>query len=154
MLFSSTFRRDAPFGNEICVPKYLTTCSFRIYVAMGIYLQNPRRSCLFFHIPSVAQSGGRRPLEMKYTFSNTRSRVVSEYIWLWGLSPKLLEWLLVFSFTFSSTFRRKAPFGNEIYISKYPESCSFRIYMVLGVYLRNSRNGWLLFPAPSGERCP
>ena len=24
------------------------------------------------------------------------------------------------------------PFGNEIYLSKYPGSCSFRIYMVMG----------------------
>ena len=69
---------------------------------------------------------------MKYTFPNTLSRVVSEYIWSWEISPKPRESLLVFSYTYSSTFRREAPFGNEIYISEYPESCSFRIYMVLG----------------------
>ena len=45
-----------------------------------------------------------------------------------GLSPKPLEWRLAFS----CTFRRETPFGNEIYLPKYPGSCSFRIYMVMG----------------------
>ena len=42
----------------------------------------------FFPKLSVAPSGGRRPLEIKYTFPNTLSRVVSEYIWLGDLFPK------------------------------------------------------------------
>ena len=46
------------------------------------------------------------------------------------------------------------PFGNEIYLSKYPGSCSFRIYMVMGVYLQNPRSGGLHLLAPSGGRCP
>ena len=46
------------------------------------------------------------------------------------------------------------PFGDETYLSKYPGSCSFRIYMVMGVYLQNPRSGGLHFPAPSGGRRP
>ena len=41
-------------------------------------------------MPSLALSGGRRPLEMKYTFPNTLSHVVSEYIWFWGSIFKTL----------------------------------------------------------------
>ena len=43
---------------------------------------------------------------------------------------------------------------TEIYLSKYPGSCSFRIYMVMGVYLQNPRSDGLYFPAPSGGRRP
>ena len=46
------------------------------------------------------------------------------------------------------------PFRNEIYLSKYPGSCSFRIYMVIRVYLQNHRSSCLLFAAPSGGRRP
>ena len=51
---------------------------------MGAYLQNPRSGCLFFPAPP----GGRRPLEMKYSYPSIVGHVVSEYLWLWGLSPK------------------------------------------------------------------
>ena len=123
-IFSCTFRREMPFGNEIYLSKYPGSCSFRIYMVMGVYLQNPRSGCLLFPAPS----GGKRPLEMKYTYPNTLSHAVSEYIQLWGLSPKPQEWLLVFS----CTFWREMPSGNEIYLSQYPGSCSFRIYRVMG----------------------
>ena len=107
---------------------------------------------------SVAPSGWKRPLEIKYTYSNTLSRVVSEYIWFLGPISKTLGVVACFFYTFSSTFRRETPFENEIYIAKYPGLCSFRVYMVLGVYLQNPRSGCLIFPialvAPSGGRCP
>ena len=35
------------------------------------------------HFP--ATSGGRRPLENKYTYPSTLGDVVSKYIWLWGV---------------------------------------------------------------------
>ena len=73
---------------------------------------------LVFSIPSVAPSGERRPLEMNYAFPNTLSRAVSEYIWIRVSISKTPELFLVFSYTFSGTFRREVPFGNEIYISK------------------------------------
>ena len=69
--FRSTFRREMPFGNEIYLLKFLTSSSFRIYMVMAVYLQNPRSGCLFFPAPSGAPSGGRRPLEMKYTYSSS-----------------------------------------------------------------------------------
>ena len=160
-------------------------------MVIGVYLQNPWIGCLSFPAPS----GGRCPLEMKYTYSITLGHVLSEYIWLrgsifkalgevacfflhlqegdalwkWnmliqipyvrhsqniygygGLSPKPLEWLL----DFSCTFRREMPFGNEIYLFNYPGSCTFRIYMVMVIYLQNPRSGCLLFPTPSGGRRP
>ena len=61
------------FGNEIYLSKYPESCSFRIYMVIGVYLQNPRSGCLLFPAPSV----GRRPLEMKYTYPNTLSHIVS-----------------------------------------------------------------------------
>ena len=75
-----------PFGNEIYLSKYPGSCSFRIYMVMGDYLQNPRNGCL-----CPAPSGGRRPLGMKYTYPNTLGLVVSEYIWLWESISKTLE---------------------------------------------------------------
>ena len=36
---------------------------------------------------------------------------------------------------FFITFRRKTSFRNVIYLSKYPKSCSFKIHMVIEVYL-------------------
>ena len=45
-------------------------------MVMGVYLQNPRNGGLLFPAPS----GGRRPLEMKYTYPSTLGDVVSEYI--------------------------------------------------------------------------
>ena len=88
--------------------------------------------------------------EIQYNYPSTLGHVVSEYTWLWVLSTKPLKWFLAFS----CTFGRERPFGNERYLSKYPGSCAFRIYMVMGVYLQNPRSGCLLFPAPSGGRCP
>ena len=77
------------------------SCSFRIRMGIGFYLKNPRNGCLLFPAPSVE----RRPFVLKYTSPNTLSHVVSEYIWLWGLSTKPYEWLLAFSWT----FRREMP---------------------------------------------
>ena len=37
-----------------------------------------------------APPGGRRPLEIKYTYPSTLGHVVSEYIWLWGSISKTL----------------------------------------------------------------
>merc|ERR1712121_383417 len=88
--FRSTFRREAPFGNEVYFLKFLTSCSFRIYMVMAVHLQNPRSGCLFFPAPSGAPSGGRRPLEMKYASSSSLRHVVSEYIWLWQFISKTL----------------------------------------------------------------
>ena len=44
---SCTFRREAPFRDEKYCLKYLLSCSIRIYVAMWVYLQNPRSGCFF-----------------------------------------------------------------------------------------------------------
>ena len=90
-----------PFGDEIYLSKSLAPCSFRIYMAIGVYLHNPKRLYGFFfqnyRIDCLlsAPSVGRRPLV--------------------------------------------TPFGNEIYLSKSLAPCSFRIYMVIGVYLQNPR---------------
>ena len=35
-------------------------------------------------------SGGRRPLELKYSYPSSLGHVVSEYIWLWGSISKTL----------------------------------------------------------------
>ena len=45
-----------------------------IYMIMGVYLQNPRSSGLLFPPPS----GGRRALEIKYSYLITLGDVVSE----------------------------------------------------------------------------
>ena len=86
LAFSCTFRRETPFGNEVYLSKYLGSCNFRIYMVMGVYLQNPRSGDLHFPAPS----GGRCPLEMKYTYPSTLGHVVSEYTvyGYGGLSPK------------------------------------------------------------------
>ena len=85
--FRSTFRREVPFGNSIYLSKYLVPCSSRIYLVRLIYLQNPWSGCLFFHASSGAPSGGRHPLEMKYSYPGSLCNVVLEYIWLkWFIS--------------------------------------------------------------------
>ena len=73
-----------PFGNEICSSKYPESCSFRIYMVMMVNLQNPRNDSVLFPAPS----GGRCPLEIKYTFPITLGHVVSKYIWLWDSISK------------------------------------------------------------------
>ena len=107
--FPCTFRREMPFGNEIYLSEYHGSCNFNIYIyGYGVYLQKPRSDRLFF----LAPSGGRRPLEMKYTYPSTLGHVVSEYIWLLGSISK--NQVLVACFFF--TFRRETPLGNDIYI--------------------------------------
>ena len=54
---------------------------------MGVYLINPRSGSLFF----PALSGGRCPLEIKYTYPITLGHLVSEYIiWLWDSIAKTI----------------------------------------------------------------
>ena len=66
-----------PFGNEIYLSKYPGSCSFRIYMVIGVYLQNHKSSCLLF----PATLGGRRPSEMKHTYPSSLGHGASEYIW-------------------------------------------------------------------------
>ena len=88
--FRSTFRRDVSFGNKIDVPNYPQSCNFNINMARRVYLQNLWSGCLFFPAPSEVPSGGRCPLEMKYTYPSSLCHVVSEYIWLgWYISKTL-----------------------------------------------------------------
>ena len=70
--------------NEIYLSKYLTSCSFRIYMVIGVYLQNPLEkiligvmACIFLHLQE-----GDALWKMKYTYPSTLRHVVSEYIWL------------------------------------------------------------------------
>ena len=49
-----------------------------MYMVLWVYLQNPLNGRLLF----PALSGGRRPLEIKYTFPSTLGHLVSEYMWL------------------------------------------------------------------------
>ena len=86
LAFSYTFRRETPLGNEIYLSKCPGSFTFRIYVVMGIYLQTPRSGCFLFPAPS----GGRRPLEMKYTYPSTLGHVLAEYIWFWEFISKTL----------------------------------------------------------------
>ena len=55
---------------------------------------------------------------------------------------------------FSCIFKKETPFGNEIYLSKYPVTCSIRIYIVLAVYSKTLGVVVCLFHAPIVERCP
>ena len=77
LIFSYTSRRMS-FGNEIHLSKYPGSCSFRIYMFMGFYLQNTRSDCLLFPTPS----GGRLPLLIKCTYPSTLDHVVSEYLFM------------------------------------------------------------------------
>ena len=110
--FRSTFRREAPFGNEIYLTKYPMSCSFRIYMVKMAYIQNPQ-SGFYFSAPSGAPSGGRCPLEMKYTYPSSLCHVVSEYIWLGLYSSKTHGLVACFFCTLKITFRRNAPLENE-----------------------------------------
>ena len=93
LAFSGTFRREMPFENKIYLSKQPGSCSFRIYMVIGVYLQNLRSYCQLLPAPS----GMRRPLEMKYIYSSTLGHAVSEYIWLWGLSakPQVIAWFFL-----------------------------------------------------------
>ena len=82
---------------------------------------------------------------MKYTYPDIMGHAVSEYIWLWGFISKILGVVAFFHAPSGGRWLREMPFGNEMYLSRYPGSCSFRIYMVTGVYFQNSRSGWGLF---------
>ena len=171
-------------------------------MVIEIYLQNPSSGCFFY----PAHSGGRRPLEMKYTYLSNLGHIFSHYIWLWESISKTLLVVAYFSCTFrretslcpapsggrrplemkyteyvwlweflsktvilvtyfalhlqegdplmSCTFRRETPFGNEIYLIQLPGSCSFRVYRFMGFYLQNPSSSCLSFLAPSGGRCP
>ena len=130
-----------PLRNEVYLSKFFRSRPFRIYMVMEVYLQKPRSGCFLIYTPS----GGRCPLEMRYTNPSSLGHGLSENVWLWGLSAKSQEWLL----SYSCTFRREMPFGNKIYLSKFPGSFRFIIYMVMEV-----QSGCLFFPAPSGGRCP
>ena len=61
-------------------------------MVMEVYLQKPRSGFLF----SPAPLGGRRLLEMKYSYPSTLGHVVLEYIyiyiyiWLWSSISKTL----------------------------------------------------------------
>merc|ERR1712002_547882 len=50
--------------------------------------------------------------------------------------------------------QEEMPFGNEIFLSKSLAPRSFMIYMVIWVFLQNSRIDCLLSPAPSVGRRP
>ena len=135
-----------PFGNEIYLFNYSGSCTFRIYMVMGVYLQNNRNGYLLFPTPS----GGRRPLEMKYTFSITLGHVLSEYIWLWGSISKSPGVVACFSLHLQE---RDAPWKSNILVL-VPWVMYFQNIYGYGVYLQSPRKGCLLFPAPSGGRCP
>ena len=139
------------FGNGLYLSKYPRSYSFKIYMVLEVYLQNLRSSCLLFPAPSGRPSGGRHPLEIKYTYPSTLDHAFSEYNAVMGIYPQNNRKYLP---TFSCTFGREMPFGNEIQLSKYPGSFSFRKYMVMGFYLQNPRGGCYFFPAPSGGRRP
>ena len=119
--------RKVPFGNEIYLSKYPESCSFRIYKVMGVQSQNPRSGCLFFMHLQEGDALERRPLEMKHTYPSTLSHVVSEYIRLWEFIPKTPGVVACFHAPSGGRLPREAPFGNEIYFSKYPVRCSSRI---------------------------
>ena len=70
--------------------------SFQNIYGYGGLLQDPRSVCLFFPGPSVAPSGGRPPLKMKYTYPSTLHHVVSEYIWVWQSISKALGVVVCF----------------------------------------------------------
>ena len=74
------------FGYKIYLSKYPGSSSFRIYMVIGVYIQNPRR---MKHLQE-GDALGRSPMEMKYTYPSTPSHVVSENIWLWGSISKAL----------------------------------------------------------------
>ena len=130
-LFMHLQERDAlrkcPLEMKHTYPNTLSHVVSENIYGYGIYLQNPSNGCSFFMHLQERDALGKRPLEMKYTYPNTLSHVVSEYIWLWGSISKILGVVACFL----CTFRRETPFGNEVYLSKYPESCSFRIHMVM-----------------------
>ena len=63
-LWKLNVRMGTPFRNEIFLSKYLGPCRFKIYVVMGVFLQNSSCGCLLFPPPS----GGRRPFDCPYDF--------------------------------------------------------------------------------------
>ena len=127
---------------------------------MAVYLQNPRSGCLFFPAPSGAPSGGRRPLEMKCTYSSSLRYVVSEYIWLWQSTSKTLGVLACFSSPSGAPSGGRRPLEmKHNYLSTLGHAVSECILLwksiskTLGM-VACSRNGCLLFPAPSGGKRP
>ena len=96
-------------------------------------------------------SGGRYPLEMKKNaFPRNLCHVVSEYIWLRWSNSRILGAVACFFLH----LQEGGALWNEVYLLKFLMLCSFRIHMVMAVYLQNPRSGFFFFPAPSGGRCP
>ena len=150
LVYSCTFRGEAPFGKQTCFPKYPMSCILKIYMVRMVYLQNPKISCVMFPAPSRAPSGGKHPLKMKYPYSRRLCHVVSLCM------ARMVYFQNPWSgcLFLSCTFRREASFGKETCFPKYTMSCSFRIYMVRMVYLQNPWSGCLFLSCIFGREAP
>ena len=124
--------RETPLGNDIYLSKYPRWCTFRIYIIMRVCLQNPKSGCLF---SMLLQEGDALWKWYIYTYQSTLGNVLSEYIWLCGYISKTLGVVVCVHTSSGGRRPRVAPFGNKIYLSKYPGWYTFRIYLAMGVYL-------------------